>query len=72
MQLIKGFVCGWVCACSLAFVLVPVAEKRIRKETMEEAFANGVAVKEIDKNDKVIYRWRETHDYVEPEPELPK
>lgn len=32
------------------------------KDTHKEAFENGLMVKEITKDDKVIYRWRELHD----------
>jgi hypothetical protein len=31
-------------------------------DTHKEAFEHGLMVKEITKDDKVIYRWRETHD----------
>jgi len=31
------------------------------KDTHREAFENGLMVKEISKDDKVIYRWIETH-----------
>ena len=30
-------------------------------DTYKEAFAQGLMIKEIDKDDKVIYRWIETH-----------
>jgi hypothetical protein len=32
------------------------------KETHKEAFENGLMTKEITKDDKVIYKWRELHD----------
>jgi len=31
------------------------------EDTHKEAFENGLMVKEIDKNDKVVYRWIELH-----------
>lgn len=31
------------------------------RDTQKEAFANGLMTKEIGKDDKVIYRWVETH-----------
>jgi hypothetical protein len=31
------------------------------KDTHKEAFEMGLMKKEIDKDDKVIYRWSETH-----------
>jgi hypothetical protein len=30
-------------------------------DTHKEAFKNGLMVKEITKDDKVVYRWIETH-----------
>jgi hypothetical protein len=32
------------------------------KDTHKEAFEHGLMVKEITKDDEVIYRWRELHD----------
>jgi hypothetical protein len=31
------------------------------KDTLKEACSHGLMTKEIDKDDKVIYRWSETH-----------
>ena len=31
------------------------------KDTHKEAHSHGLMTKEIDKDDKVIYRWAETH-----------
>jgi len=31
------------------------------EDTHKEAFEHGLMVKEIDKDDKVIYRWKELH-----------
>lgn len=33
------------------------------RDTHKEAFSKGLMTKEIDKNDKVIYRWIEDHKY---------
>ena len=35
------------------------------KDTHKEAYEQGLMVKEIDKDDKVIYRWIETHKMME-------
>lgn len=37
------------------------------RDTHKEAFANGLMAKEIDKDDKVIYRWVELHKLQEGE-----
>lgn len=31
------------------------------KSVQKEAFEHGLMIKEVDKNDRVIYRWVETH-----------
>ena len=31
------------------------------RATQKEAFENGLMVKEVDKDDKIIYRWLELH-----------
>ena len=34
-------------------------------DTKREAFSHGLMTKEVDKDDKVIYRWIEPHKYNE-------
>ena len=65
----KGMVAGMGVISLILFLMItlyttitiPAQREEGRKEMWRDAFANGLAVKEIDKDDKVIYRWRELH-----------
>ena len=53
-----------------ALVLKPewtLAYKQGVRDTKREAFEQGFMVKEVDKEDNVIYRWIEPHKYNEKE-----
>jgi hypothetical protein len=65
---LDAFFMGVICGISLTAVFLslcpsvsyPYYDKGV-KDTHKEAFEMGLMKKEIDKDDKVIYRWSETH-----------
>jgi hypothetical protein len=67
MNYIDGFFCGvWVVIIVIVAIVasLPSNERTYEqgvKDTHKEAHSHGLMTKEIDKDDKVIYRWVETH-----------
>jgi hypothetical protein len=65
MNYIDGFFSGgWISILAIVAIIVfvpwPTYEQGV-KDTHKEAYSHGLMTKEIDKDDKVIYRWAETH-----------
>jgi hypothetical protein len=69
MNYIDGFFSGIVGGLLAIAIVVTVASFTYNprtyeqgvKDTHKEAHSHGLMTKEIDKDDKVIYRWAETH-----------
>lgn len=48
---------------TMAFIMMSIPKhtrvyKECRLEMLKEAYAKGYAIREIDKEDKVIYKWK--------------